>query len=440
MDKLWLIIKREYLTRVTSKSFLLTTILTPLGFLLFFVFIGFLATYESKEDKKILIKDESNIMGKTIHDEDHIYYTFSDLSLDELKLKVKNEESNGVLLIPAMDSTRKGDVRLLFYAKDQLGIDDRDKVQSQIAERLTQYKMQKMGLKEEQLEAIKTEVTLDPEPIDATQKDESSSAAAVGAGLGMIMGIIMYMSIFLYGSMIMRSVMEEKMTRIVEVMISTVKPFQLMLGKIIGVGAVGLTQFIIWMILIPLISLGVSAMFGFDVQASQAENMMQGAPPIDQEAMQYTVMNIMKEVMNLNWWLIIPCFIVYYLMGYVLYAALFAAVGSAIGDDLGESQGLTLPITIPVIIAFYIMFSTVRAPQSTLAIWGSIFPLFSPIVMPSRLAFNTPWWQIALSMALLIATTIFVVWLAGRIYRVGIMMYGKKASFSELRRWIFYKN
>ena len=249
----------------------------------------------------------------------------------------------------------------------------------------------------------------------------------------------MYMSVFIYGSMVMRSVMEEKMSRIVEVMISTVKPFQLMMGKIIGVGAVGLTQFILWMILIPLISMFVTMVFGFDPQQMQSQAMT-GAQSVDPDDLQMMVSKIFIEVNNMNWWLIIPSFIFYFLCGYILYSSLFAAVGSAVGDDLGESQSLTLPITIPVLLAFYIMFAAVRAPQSSMAVFGSIFPLFSPIVMPSRIVFDVPAWEIAVSMLLLLVTTIFMVWLAGRIYRVGILMYGKKASFKELRKWMFYKD
>jgi ABC-2 type transport system permease protein len=212
-----------------------------------------------------------------------------------------------------------------------------------------------------------------------------------------------------------------------------------MMGKILGVGAVGLTQLLIWMILIPIISITVTAFFGINPQEMQSHAAM-GAQAIDPEDAKVVITKMLTEVWSLNWWLIIPSFLFYFICGYILYSSLFAAVGSAIGDDLGESQSLTLPITIPVIIGFYIMFAAVRAPQSSLAVWGSIIPLFSPIVMPSRLVFDVPLWQIAVSMVVLLATTFFFVWLAARIYRVGILLYGKKASYKELKKWMFYKD
>ena len=226
--------------------------------------------------------------------------------------------------------------------------------------------------------------------------------------------------------------MEEKTNRIVEVMISTVKPFELMLGKIIGVGGVGLTQLAIWAVLIPIIQITASAFWGIDTSELTSLD-----PSIDQEEIMGDFAMIMAEISNQNWWSIIPLFLFYFIGGYLLYASLFAAVGSAIGDDITEGQALTIPITIPVAIAFYIMITAVQSPNSTLAVFSSIFPLFSPIVMPARLAFEPPIWQLLVSMVVLIGTCIFFTWIAGRIYRIGILMYGKKASFKDLFRWFF---
>lgn len=439
MHKLWLIIKREYLTRVTSKTFLLSTFLTPLAFLVFFVIVGFIMGNKSDADKKVAIIDPANVLNKVMKDEHNLYFSFSEKPLAELKKEVKSGTFDGILMLPKQDTAETKEIKVFYYAENQLGLDAQSNLENQLADRISEHKIKVLGLDKTVLDNIKTNVTIDPEPISENQRDESSSAAAVGAALGTIMGIIMYMSVFIYGSMVMRSVMEEKMSRIVEVMISTVKPFQLMMGKIIGVGAVGLTQFTLWMILIPLVSMFVTVVFGFDPHQMQS-HAMAGAQSVDPDDMRMMVGKIMTEILNLNWWMIIPCFIFYFLCGYILYASLFAAVGSAIGDDLGESQSLTLPITIPVLLAFYIMFAAVRAPQSSMAVFGSIFPLFSPIVMPSRIVFNVPSWQLAVSMLLLLGTTIFMVWLAGRIYRVGILMYGKKASYKEIRKWLFYKD
>jgi ABC-2 type transport system permease protein len=259
--------------------------------------------------------------------------------------------------------------------------------------------------------------------------------------IGFLMGLMMYLSVFIYGMMIFRSVMEEKTSRIVEVMISSVRPFQLMMGKIIGVSGVGLTQFVIWTVLMAFIMTATSTMMGADSAQMMANN---PNAALVNEAMKESQSigrtgEFLAAFSQLNWWLIIPLFFVYFLLGYLMYASMFAAVGSAVGDDQGEAQSLTLPITIPVIIAIYIMFTAIRAPDSSLAVWSSIFPLFSPIVMPARLAFNPPAWQITLSVLLLIGTVIALVWLAGRIYRIGILLYGKKVTFKELGKWLFYK-
>lgn len=218
-------------------------------------------------------------------------------------------------------------------------------------------------------------------------------------------------------------------------MISSVKPFELMLGKIIGVGGVGLTQLAVWAILIPIIQIIASMFWGVDTSDINQLSMDQAG--IDQEDVMGEFSMIMSEIANQNWWSIIPLFLFYFLGGYLLYASMFAAVGSAIGDDMTEGQALTIPITIPVAIAFYIMIVTVQSPNSNLAIFSSIFPLFSPIVMPARLAFEPPIWQMILSIVVLIGTCLFFTWVAGRIYRIGILMYGKKASFKELFRWFF---
>ncbi|MEM1215724.1 MAG: ABC transporter permease, partial [Bacteroidota bacterium] len=222
--------------------------------------------------------------------------------------------------------------------------------------------------------------------------------------------------------------------RIVEVMISSVRPFPLMLGKIIGVGLVGLTQVLAWAITIPAMLFIVSVIFGFNVDASTV-----AAPPPEMAGIDPEVManQIYTELQSFNWWGILPLFLLYFLGGYFMYAALFAAVGSAMGDDLGEGQALTIPITIPVILAFYITLAAIQSPNSSMAVWSSFFPLFSPIVMPARLPFDPPWWQVAGSLVLLVLSCLALIWLSGRIYRVGILLYGKKVTLWEMGKWIF---
>ena len=436
MKKLWLVIKREYLTRVRKRSFILGTLLTPLGFGLFFIVVGFIFSYESDDAKTIAIIDEGNILENKISDTKNLYFQFPNKSLENLKKEVEEEKFDGVLVIPKMTDLYVKDQTVYYYSEKPPSADINNFIEKRIEKSIREYKINALNLEERQVEALSVDVSVDPEPLDPNEDNATTFSSAVGVFLGMMMGFIMYTVVFVYGMMVMRSVMEEKTTRIVEVMISSLKPFQLMMGKIIGVGAVGLTQVTVWAILIPTISLLVNLIFGFD--NSRFEE-MQTAGTIDPDDMEAMVHLAMNELENMNWWLILPLFILYFLGGYFLYSSLFAAVGSAIGDDMGEAQSLTLPISIPVILALYIMIVAVQSPDSSLAVWSSIFPLFSPIVMPARLAFDPPFWQILLSLALLFGAVLFFVWLAGRIYRVGILMYGKKATMGELMKWIFTK-
>lgn len=436
MSKLGLIIKREYLSRVTRKTFILTTLLTPLGIAAFMVIVTLIFSYESDDVKRIAVLDEGNVLNKVLKDEKNLYFKFEDRTLSDLRQNFKDTPYDAILRIPAVKDTLSKSHTLYYYSDNQPTPDIEIFIRQSIGEAIRNYKIDALHIDRKQLAALDTKVELEPEPISETGTDTSKLTAGIAAGLGMFMGMIMYMAVFIYGMMIMRGVMEEKMNRIVEVMISSVKPFTLMLGKIIGVGAVGITQLAIWALLIPLITSVVSLFFPFDPR----EMSTMPTNGLDQGETEMMMQLAFGELFNMNWALILPLFLLYFLGGYILYSAMFAAVGSAIGDDMGESQTLTLPIVLPVILAVYIMIVAIRAPNSSLAVWSSIFPLFSPIVMPARLAFNPPWWQVALSLVLLFLTSVFLTWVAGRIYRVGILMYGKKATFKELGKWLFYKD
>lgn len=440
MNKFWLIVQREYLTRVKKRSFILTTLLTPLAFALLFVVVGVIFSYESDEVKKVAVIDQGGILaGTNISNERNLIFTRETRSLEELRAIFPETGYDGILLIPEVKNLYAKSYTVYYYSEKNPSPDIDSQIKNKVAGRIRDYKIASLNLEKKQLEALESRVELDPEPIDPNEQDSSKIAGAVGAFMGFSMGFIMYIAVFIYGMMVMRSVMEEKTTRIVEVMISSVKPFQLMLGKIVGVGGVGLTQVAIWAILIPLIATGVNLIFGFD--SSSMDSMANNpAAQVDPEEMEFMIAQGFQELKTQNWWAILPLFIVYFLAGYLLYSSLFAAVGSAMSDDMGESQSLTIPITIPVILALYIMMATVETPNSSLAVWSSIFPLFSPIVMPARLAFDPPVWQIALSVLLLIATSLFFVWISARIYRVGIFMYGKKVTLKELGKWMFYKD
>ena len=438
MNKLLLIIQREYISRVTSKSFILTTLLTPLAIVLFTAVVTLIFSYETDEVQNIAVVDEAKILDGNIRDEENLFFHFENQPLKEVLAGMEKSSYSGVLYIPEIKEVMDKKYTVFYYASKQPGLSIQFKIRERVEDALKDFKIVKLNLDKALIAALDTKVILEPEPLSKDDVDSSRLTSAISAIMGMAMGFIMYMTVFIYGMMVMRSVMEEKMNRIVEVMISSVKPFQLMLGKIIGVGGVGLTQVLIWVILVPVLLFITRLIMGIDLTTNMS--MAQGAAPeFNPDDMQAMVALAMKEFNQINWWLIVPLFMLFFLGGYFLYSSLFAAVGSAIGDDMGESGSLTLPITIPVILALYIMMQSVESPDSSLSRWSSMFPLFSPIVMPARLAFNPPWWEVALSLTLLIGTAMFFVWISGRIYRVGILLYGKKAGIKELVKWVFMR-
>ena len=448
MNKLWLIIKREYLSRVAKKAFILGTLLTPLGIGALIFFNIKLATYKDDNFQNIVIRDESGILTQAPENQANIHFTLAKEPLEDLKMKVVAKKYDGVLVIPKVNDAMAKKFTLKYYSDDKLGEGMSGDIEDKVAESIKKYKIAALQLDTSKIAALKTRIEIDPDPIVGT-KNASSITGKIGVLMGIAMGFVMYLVVLIYGMMIFRSVMEEKTSRIVEVMISSVRPFQLMMGKIIGVGAVGFTQIIIWVALTALITTGIAATMGQDAAQQMAANpqmqMGQGAGGAEMAAMKDVQgsgesATFIAEFQNQNWGVILPLFFVYFLLGYFMYAALYAAIGSAVGDDQGEAQSLAFPIMIPIILAIYIMITAVRAPESSLAVWSSIFPLFSPIVMPARLPFGPPAWQVALSITLLVATVIGLVALAGRIYRVGILMYGKKVTFKELGKWLFYKD
>ncbi len=439
MNNLWLVIRREYLTRVRRKSFILATLLTPIGLALFVVIANAVFSYESDEVKRIAVIDDGNLFKGAMPDENGLYFRFVDQPLSDLRNDSGDDRDySGILVIPEVTNPRSRNFRIQLFSDETLSIDAQSRIRSRVEEALRKYKIEALEIDQSTLASLDTDVDISVRSLTASaegEDDDRSMAAAIGAGIGTVMGFLMYISVFVYGMMVMRSVMEEKTNRIVEVVISSVRPFTLLLGKIIGVGALGLTQVLAWMVLIPGLLFVVALVFGLDSPPQQ----MPGSPEVNPEEVQSMVENMVAGLSDLNWWLILPCFILYFLGGYFMYAALFAAVGSAMGDDMGESQSLTIPITIPVILAFYIMMATIQNPNSSLAVWSSIFPLFAPIVMPARLAFDPPLWQVALSLVVVFAFAALMVWMASRIYRIGILNYGKKSSLKDMGRWITAK-
>nr|MBS0038175.1 ABC transporter permease [Saprospiraceae bacterium] len=439
MRKIRIIAEREYLSRVKKLQFILITLGAPILFGLFFLVVGFIFSYSGDEKRTILISDPSNILEERFEASTITEATFRQGTTAEL-LKIKEEEGfDGVLLVPAVDSAMVRDINLRYISEQRLDIDTDLNITGYFNSRMREWKIKQLGIDEDLLASLNTRVRISSstdlvaaasESEDDAVDEGSSITPYVAGGIGLVIAMLIYFMVFINGMMIMRSVMEEKVNRIVEIMISTVRPFELMLGKLIGVGAVGVTQIFIWLTLIPIILFGITLLFG-ETMTAGAQGMGE-APQIDEA----TLMGVLSELANFNWWVISIAFIFYYLGGFLLYSSLFGALGAMMGDDLGENNSLSLIITIPIVIAIYIGVVAVQSPNSTLAVWSSIFPLFSPIVMPCRLAFDPPLWQLLLSGVLLIAFTLFIVWFSGKIYRVGILMYGKKADLREVIKWL----
>ena len=439
MNKLKLIVMREYLTRIKNKTFLLATLLAPLGMLLYFGVIALVFSYKSDDIKKILVVDKSAAFDHVLVDNNLVDFEYSSKSVNELRAEFDSLKMDGILFLPVPNIKSK-DYTVFYYSEEPLDMAGSVVLQSALKKGLRKHKIKALELDPSILDQLSSSISIDPEPIREGQKDSSIMAVGIATGIGTIIGFIMFFVVMIYGMMVMRSVMEEKVNRIVEVIMSSVRPIELMLGKIIGVGLVGLTQLGIWLLTIPLIFFLVRYFFGPSTGSSSLIDNMSGAQASDPEEITNTVFEAMQVMSDINWWYVLPMILLFFVGGYLLYSSLYAAVGSAIGEDMGEAQALTLPISIPLILAFYIMFVAVQSPNSTLAVVSSIFPFFSPIVMPARLMFHPPAWQIALSVLLLLMTIYFMVWLSAKIYRVGILMYGKKASFKEIAKWVVTKD
>lgn len=441
--KVWIVARREYLSRVQKKTFILVTLLTPMGIALFSLLMGMIMNAGGKSDQRVVIKDDTGIVEQMAATDKKFPYAFSDKDLDVLREDYQSLGYDVFVHIPALPDSATMRITASYYCREKPSLVLLESIEGRIADQIETYRMRQSNIDQKLLDSFRAEINLENGVMDPN--DPSGSAAAgklniiIGTALGGLMGFMMYLVIFIYGSMVMRSVMEEKLSRIVEVMVSSVRPIHLMLGKLIGVGGVGLTQLALWAFLIPVVLVIVSAfMPGIDpAQMPERYNVSQ----VDQASFDsFSAQQIINAIFNLKWWLILPVFIIFFLGGYFIYSSLFAAMGSAINEDMGEGQQLMLPIVIVVLIAFYMLFPVLSNPNGNLAVFASLFPLFSPIIMPARLAFDPPWWQLVLSIVLMLLTVWFFIWLTSRIYRVGILMYGKKATIREMIKWLRYND
>ncbi|AWO00965.1 ABC transporter permease [Chitinophaga alhagiae] len=433
MNKIWIIIKREYLTRVRKKSFIIVTLLLPVLFVAMFLIPIFVM--QAGDDEKVAVVDESKIFEGKLADDGGVHYKFIDARIDTLKNNYQRLGYTGVLHIPAMDVNRPPSV--IYYSKGQMNVMLKSNMERRLENVLEDKRMELAGIDKAKLEGIRADVDI----VNLAGKEEKKGSAGLAYAIGYGAAFLVYIILLVFGTTVMRGVMEEKMNRVAEVMVSTVKPFQLMMGKIVGIAGVGLTQFLIWLVLI----IGLYTLMGLflspETMNAAANNGMAGG---QNEAAIKAMQQISFVVESANWPLIIACFIFYFLGGYLFYAALFAAVGSLVNEDPNEAQSLTFPITLPVIISIFIMFAAVRNPNGQLAVWGSIIPFSSPVVMMARIPYGVPgtvpYWQLALSVICLIAGFIGTTWMAAKIYRTGILLYGKKVTLKEAVKWLGRKN
>ncbi|WP_291724021.1 ABC transporter permease [Bernardetia sp.] len=438
MNKIRIIIEREYLTRVRKKSFIIMSLIAPFLVIALMVIPAWLTSLDTGQ-KVIQVVDEGNLLERLSEiDNVKLDYPIQN-NIEEAKenLKEKSKEFDGLLLIPRNVTAENTDGILLFADKN-IPIQLEKKIERQIAKKLEERKLVQLGMNPVLIKEAKTKVTLTVTPLYSKESRTDSTVASIVAYLSAVM---IYFFIFLYGAQVMRGVMEEKTNRIVEVIISSVKPFQLMLGKIIGVACVAFTQFLIWIVLGLVLFFTVSSIFSLEnnmtPEEAQAIVAQSGGMASNLET-DLAVQNILETVQTLNFPLIIGAFGFYFIMGYLVYGALYGAVGSIV-DNQTDTQQFMLPITIPLITAIGIIGLVVNDPDGTVAFWASMFPLTSPLIMMVRIPFEPPLWEVAVSMLTLFFTFLGITWLVGRIYRIGILMYGKKPTYKEVSKWLFYK-
>ncbi|TAF46800.1 MAG: ABC transporter permease [Sphingobacteriales bacterium] len=438
MRKVFLIISREYLNRVQKKSFLVLTFLLPTLIIGMYASIFLIFKTGDSQLKQIEIIDRSGIFKNEFKNQQNLEFKIINNSLASAKQKLIEQKETFLLFIDS-NYAKSGKVEVLSQNKPSLNLVM--DIESQMENILQNRRLLAAGIDTSVLNKVKAQVNINAKQIsDEGEKNTSIGATAV---IGFTSSFLIYMALFIYGAQVMRGVIEEKTNRIVEVIVSSVKPFQLMLGKILGIGAVGLTQFLLWIVLSTSLMSAASYVLVNDGEnikdkIIQKTNQNNGYKQAN-ETSPNQITDMLNATDTIDFGYIITCFLFYFIGGYLIYSALFAAVGSAV-DNETETQQFMLPITLPLIFTFIIGVNLiVNNPNSALAFWLSIIPFTSPVAMMIRIPFGVPAWQLALSVTLLIVGFLFTTWVASRIYRVGILMYGKKTSYKELVKWFFYK-
>ncbi len=442
INKLRLIIKREYLAKVRNKSFIVMTILSPILIVGMIVLIAFLTDINDSEKRVLAVLDQSDYFKKEFQATSSTSYVqLNDISLEAAKDSTITMGFYGLIYIPKGKNLEQATNGVYLFTQDNPNTHVIGAMESIFQKRLRQERLEELGVSSEQFSGIEKQFEINLATFDGEKSVKGINE--IKAFIGGMFGYAIMMFIIIYGGFVMRSVIEEKTSRIIEVIIASVKPFQLMLGKIIGTSLAGITQFAIWIVSASLLLFIVVLVFDIDLGAiaadtSMASPAMQGMPQIDGEMMLYA-----KEILNIPWVLLVGSFLVYFILGYLIYSSIYAAIGAAV-DNETDTQQFIFPIILPLMLAIYIgFFSVFSNPHGPIAVGFSLFPLTSPIVMLMRLPGGigeggVPLWQLLLSIVLLIITFWGIVSLAAKIYRIGILMYGKRPTYRELFRWLRY--
>ena len=432
MNKIILIARQEFKNRVQKRSFLIATILIPLLFPALMGIMIYMALQQERNATKEVVHylDESGLFKP--ENDRYIFKSFTG-SLEDAKRAISHDNSFGLLYIPRLDVYNPKGV--VLYTKVNPGPNDIGALRSLLEDQLKETKMRQLRLDQGLLDSLSTHVNISTVTLTETGQEQASDSN-VRFAIGMLFGLLMYLFIFIYGAQIMQGIIEEKTNKVVEVIVSAVRPFQLMMGKILGLASVGLLQFLIWIILISTLSGLVFILFGIEMPQQQMAREM----TVQSGAVNPELAKIIEVWNQIPLGYMIANFVFYFLGGYLIYGALFAAVGSAV-DSPSEAQQFMFPITIPMLISYFSLFIFIlQDPHGPISVWLSVIPFTSPIAMMGRVAFGVPGWQLALSMVLLIGGFVLTTWVAARIYRVGILMHGAKVSYKVLARWFLMKN
>ena len=456
--KVGIVISHEYTTRVRKKSFILTTLLTPIGMALLICVPALIMLFSGNEDQKVKVIDESGIVAPYFENSEHTTFVMGDPGEDIEALKDRFSELDYYALVGISPLDEKGEVSVISYSKEPLNMDLKNTIARNVNKAVETRKLAQYDIVN--LDAILADVKTDIKVNSMTltnDGDAKEDSVEIYMVLSYLMSFLIYMFVFMFGTMVMRSVIDEKSSRVVEVIVSSVKSVELMMGKIIGVALVALTQFFIWIALTVIIVTAVQTVAGPKVIQSMGgmtemaavagqdghidtADMISIAEQAGQDSDALGMLKIVNQIRSMDWFTILGSFLIYFLLGYLLYASMFAAIGAAVDNESDTSQ-LQLPITIPLIIGLFIMLHTFEHPNSALSVWTSIIPWTSPMVMLARIPFGVvPAWQLILSVVLLALTFLATAWLSAKIYKIGILTYGKKSTFKDLLRWMKLKD